>query len=77
MTQPTLCLHCQEPVLVAGNGRVLTTRPTRLGILAADGEPLTRGALAQQVRDTGLAGYSVHVCPNPQGALFDEREVAR
>lgn len=77
MTTPTLCLDCQEPVFVAANGRVLTTKPTRLGIFdAADGEPLTRRALAEHVRDTGLAGHSQHVCPDPQGALFQPQEVA-
>ena len=74
---PTLCQDCQEPVIVATNGRVLTTQPTRLGSYdPADGEPLTRRALAEHVRDTGMAGHSSHQCPDPQGALFQTQEVA-
>jgi hypothetical protein len=73
----TLCTQCQEPVVVAQNGRVLTTGPTRLGIFdPVDGEPLTTADITARVRETDLAGHSPHRCPTGQAALFDDAQEA-
>jgi hypothetical protein len=70
-----LCTSCGDAVVIAENGRVLTTTPHPLGVFdPTDGEPLTRQQVVQRVRDTGLAGHAPHRCPVGQGALFETQE---
>lgn len=73
------CTRCQQPVLLAPNNRILTPKPTSLGIYdPATGEAHTSRRIAELVRSTGQAGHGNHHCPPAaQTSLFDQpQEVA-
>ncbi len=70
----SLCTTCGDPVLVADNGRVLTTAPVELGLFdPVDGEALTRSQIRERVRDTGSPDMP-RTAAQPVRALFDTRE---